>query len=114
MKFAWEHHWTEAFAFAFIALGFVLAVLLQNAVLSYISVLLGGLVAGRIYYLKRYTEPILPFVLMILGFLLGYFAGSVWTSRVYVIMYYAIGFALSYYLHFKKIVATFKNEDYVK
>ena len=109
-----EKSWAEALGLALCALGFLLAILLRNPILGYISVFLGGLIAGRIYYLKKYKEPILPFVLMILGFLLGYLAGSLWASRVLVLMYFIVGFIVSYYLHLKEILATFKSENFVK
>ncbi len=110
----WDEEWVEALTVLFLVLGFIVSVLLQSALFSYISVVLSGFLAGRIYFIKRYKEPILPFVLMILGFLLGYLIGSFWASRVWIIIFFAAAFWLSYYLHEKRIITIFKSESFVK
>ena len=69
----WDEQWAEAFALLFLALGFVISVVLKSPFFSYLSVFLGGCISGRVYYIKRFKEPIFPFVLMIIGFLIGYF-----------------------------------------
>ena len=112
MKF--EEDWAEAIAIFLLAIGFITAVLLRSPYYSYLSVFFGGLISGRLYYIKRYTQPILPFILMIIGFLLGYIIGSFWVSRIWVIIFFAAGFYLSLYLHRKKILAIFKSELFLK
>ena len=91
----WDEEWVEALTVLFLVLGFIVSVLLQSALFSYISVVLSGFLAGRIYFIKRYKEPILPFVLMILGFLLGYLIGSFWASRVGIIIFFSVSFWFS-------------------
>ena len=110
----WDEQWAEAFAITFIIIGFITSILIKSPTLSYISVFLAGLVAGRIYYLKHQTEPILPFILIIIGFLLGYIIGNIWTSRLWTLVFFALGFGISYYLHLKEIVGIFKSENFVK
>lgn len=110
----WKEQWPELFTFVFLILGFVIAVLLRNAFWSYLSVFMSGFVAGRVYYLKHATEPLLPFLLMMSGFLLGYFLGAVWINRIFVLVLFLLGGALSYYLHLKKIIVIFKNEPFIK
>ncbi len=109
-----QEQWAETLTVFFLALGFVFAVLLRNDFLSYSSIFLSGSLAGRIYYIKRYKEPIFPFILIIIGFLLGYIIGSVWVSRVAVFLFFVLGFGLSYYLHLKKIFVIFKSENFLK
>ena len=109
-----EEQWVEAFLILFLALGFVLSVLMKNPFYTYTSVFLGGFIGGRVYYIKRYKEPILPFILIIVGFLFGYLMGSLWVSRVVVLLFFALGFMLSYYLHLKKILVIFKSESFLK
>ncbi|MEW5896644.1 MAG: hypothetical protein AB1668_03060 [Nanoarchaeota archaeon] len=109
-----EEQWAELLSLLFLVVGFILSILLQNPYLSYITVLLGGFLAARGYYVKRYEEPILPFILMILGFLIGYLVGSFWANRLLVLLFFALGFALSYYLHLKKILVIFKSEGFFK
>ncbi|MBU0460107.1 MAG: hypothetical protein KKH52_02325 [Nanoarchaeota archaeon] len=109
-----EERWMEELFLVFLVVGFILSVLLNNAVLSYLCVLFGGAVAGRIYYFKYQKEPIFPFILIIIGFLLGYLIGSIWTSRVLAFIFFGIGFGISYYLHLKKILVRFKSKSFVK
>lgn len=110
----WDEQWAEAFSLLFLAVGFIIAILLQSPFFSYVSVFLAGFVAGRVYYIKKSKEPILPFVLIILGFLVGYLLGSFWASRFVTILFFAVGFGISYYLHMKQILVIFKSEDFIK
>lgn len=109
-----EEEWAELSALFFIVLGLVVSVSLQNPLLSYITVISAGFLAGRIYYIKHQKEPILPFVLMIVGFLLGYVVGSVWVDRIWVLILFVLAFGISYYLHLKQILAIFKSRRFIK
>ncbi len=110
----WDEDWAEVVTLFFAVLGFILSVVLQSAVFSYISIILAGFLAGRSFYIRRFKEPILPFVLMILGFLVGYLAGSFWVSRLWLLIIFALSFWVSYYLHLKKIFVIFKSERFIK
>tara|TARA_Y100000310_G_scaffold336431_1_gene420960 strand:- start:478 stop:834 length:357 start_codon:yes stop_codon:yes gene_type:complete len=110
----WDESWVENIILLLLVIGFFIAILSFNSFLSYLSIFLAGALAGRIYYIKKHKEPILPFVLLILGFLLGYLIGGFWISRVWSFIFFGIGFSLSYYLHRKKILVIFKNEDFIK
>ena len=110
----WAEEWAETFALVFLFVGFIISVLLQSAVLSYLSVLLAGFMGGRIYYIKKLHEPILPFILIIIGFLLGYLLGNFWSSRLWTLIFFGLGFGISHYLHKKKILVIFKSENFVK
>jgi len=110
----WKEQWVQASALFFLFVGFVISVILTNPAFVYISVFLAGFLAARVYYTKYLKEPILPFVLMILGFFLGYFVGAFWASRLISLFFFTFGFALSYYLHVKKIIGIFKSESFLK
>ena len=99
-----EEKWAETFAALFLLTGFVISLLLVNPILLYITVFLSGFLAGRIFYIKRYTEPIFPFILMICGFLFGYMIGAIWASRIVTGLLFITGFTISYYIHFKKFI----------
>jgi len=114
IKIKIEEQWVETLTLLFLALGFVTAVLLQNSFVSYLSIFLAGALAGRIYYVKKYKGPILPTVLIILGFLFGYLAASIWASRILTLFFFALGSAVSYYLHVKEILVIFKSEGFIK
>ena len=109
-----DEQWAEVLTVLFIVIGFILALLLRNAPLSYLSIILAGFLAGRIFYIKRYKEPILPFVLIIVGFLLGYLLGGLWVSKTWVLIFFIVAFAVSYQLHVKKFFVIFKSEKFVR
>ncbi len=110
----WEKEWAEVLTLLFLVLGFILSVLLQSAWMSYLSILVSGFLAGRIYFIKRYKAPLLPVILIILGFLIGYLIGSIWVNRVLVLLFFAGAFWGSYYLHTHKILPVFKGEQFVR
>src|SRR3989344_8970454 len=95
-----KQHWPELFALFFTLIGFLISVIITQPGLSYFAVFVSGLLAGRIYYIQRY-KPILPSILIILGFLVGYVAGSFWVSRFWTIIFFLTGFGFSYYIHVK-------------
>ena len=109
-----EEQWPELFFVAFIVVGFIIAVALRNSIFSYFSVFCGGFLAARVYYQKKMKEPIFPFILIIIGFLVGYLIGGIWVSRLLILLFFALGFVISFYLHRKKFLVIFKSENYIK
>jgi len=108
-----KEHWHELFALFLALLGFLISVAITKPWLSYFAVFVSGFLAGRLYYLQRF-KPIFPSVLIILGFLVGYVAGSFWVSRFWTIIFFLYGFGLSYYMHVKGIIGSFKSKGFVK
>lgn len=109
-----EEQWVETLTLLFLVLGFMIAVLLQNPSASYLLIFLAGALAGRVYYIKRFKEPILPTILIMLGFLFGYLAASIWASRVITLFFFVLGAGVSYYLHVKEILVIFKSKGFIK
>lgn len=114
MELKLEEQWAEALTLLFVVVGFVFSVLLQTAVLSYLTIAVAGILAGRLFYIKRYQEPIFPFLLIIVGFLLGYLVGGFWVQRMWALALFLLLFWLSYYLHLKGIFVIFKSERFIK
>jgi len=114
MRVEIEEQWAEVLSLVFLVLGFFVAIVMRNPWFGYASISLAGLLAGRIYYVKRLTEPILPFILIILGFLLGYVVGGFWLSRKLALLLFVGFFTLSYYLHLKEILVIFKSTKFLK
>ncbi len=106
--------WAETLAVVLVLVGFFISLLLKSAGLVYFVVILAGFLAGRVFYIKRYKEPVFPFILMIVGFLFGYVLGSIWASRFWTTVLFVMGFGVSYFLHLKKILVIFKSEEYIK
>lgn len=109
-----QEQWAEAFSLFFVVVGFFVAIGLRNFLFSYITVLLSGALAARIFYQKRYKEPILPFILIIVGFLFGYLLGGFWVSRFWSVCFFVVGFVVSSILHRKKIFVMFKSPGFIK
>ncbi len=109
-----DEQWAEVLAVLFLVLGFIIAILLQSALFTYLSVIVAGFLAARLYYVRRFKEPVFPFVLIIVGFLLGYLLGGFWASRFWALVFFALAFGISYYLHLKEILVIFKSENFLK
>lgn len=109
-----QEQWAEALTLLFASIGFIISILLRSILLNYITIIISGFVAGRIFYLKYKKEQIFPFILIIIGFLLGYLVGSFWSSRIITIILFIISSYISYYLHMKKIITTFKSKPFIK
>lgn len=109
-----QYQWPELLTLFFTLLGFFISVLISQPGLSYLFVFVSGLLAARLYYSQRYKQPILPSVLIILGFLVGYVAGSFWVSRFWTVVFFLGGFFLSYHIHVKGIIGSFKSKVFVK
>jgi len=109
-----EEIWAETLMVIFILVGFVVSLLLANVTVIYLIVLLSGFLAGRVIYIKKFKEPIFPFVLMIIGFLFGYLLGGFGASRFWIAVFFLGSLGISYYLHLKKIITTFKSKNFIK
>jgi hypothetical protein len=67
--------WAEVGAFVFMFFGIFVAVLSPSAFISYVIILLSGMIAGRIFWERRNNTTI-AYTMITLGFLAGYAAGS--------------------------------------
>jgi hypothetical protein len=114
MKFSLEKHWVETFALISLLVGFLIAVVVRETSLLYAFIFLAGFLAGRVFYFTHKRTFILPLILLVLGFLVGYFVGSIWTNRFVSLSIFIIGFLLSYYLHLNQILVSFKNKNFIK
>ena len=92
--------WAELFFFAVMIIGFIIALLTPSAFISYIVVLLSGMIAGRLLY-DRKKKLTIPYYLIILGFLIGFVLGSRYGSQKIIIILFVLGLLLSYHLYNK-------------
>ena len=96
----WKN-WSEIVAVALLVIGFVLAISMQNAFFVYIVIFIAGLMAGRYYFSKIGRQPLFPFFLIIIGFLLGYVLGTFNANRTIVMLLFFIGWVISHIAHKK-------------
>jgi len=109
-----NEEWVEYITLIVAFIGFFIAILMRTPSFSYIAVALLGLLLGRTFYIKHFSEPIFPFAIMISAFFIGYFAGSFFVSRLLVLLIFVVTFATSYFLHREKIITIFKSKSYLK
>ncbi len=114
MGIQWHEEWVQVLATLFLVIGFIIAILSYYAFFSYFAIVVSGVIAGRLYYIRRFRDPILPSVLIITGFVLGYLLGAIWASRFWTLVAFFLAFGISYQLHLKKIITIFKSEHYIK
>ena len=109
-----KEHWVELLATFFLAVGLLISLLTEAPRLAYVIILLSGFLGGRTLYVKKRTEPIFPFVFIILAFIFGYVIASFRVSRTMVLILFFGTALVSYYLHKKKIIGIFKSKDFYK
>lgn len=108
-----EREWVQVLGAVFLLVGLFIALFSHGIIIGLVVMFLSGLVAGKIWFLKRYKEQILPYVLIVGGFLLGALIGSVWSSRLLNVILFIAGAVVSYKAHQKGFI-TFKSLQFVK
>jgi len=96
-------NWAETFFFILMVIGVIIALSAPSAMISYIVIFVSGMFAGRIIYFRQHTLKS-GYYIIIIGFLVGYLIGSYYGSRKVIIILFAIGAILSYYLYEKKVL----------
>ena len=74
-----------------------------NPTLNYIIIFLCGGIFGRLLY-QRGKNPKIGYVLVIIGFVIGYLIGSYYADANIILLLFILGGVLSYWVHFKKWV----------
>ena len=91
------HDWAEIFFFIVLIIGFLLAVTLRSKTIVYITIFLGGLLAGRLIY-DRHEKLSFPYYLIIIGFLIGYLLGVPIGDKRAIVILFVLGGLFSYYI----------------
>ncbi|MEE9525266.1 MAG: hypothetical protein V3V78_01515 [Candidatus Woesearchaeota archaeon] len=92
-------NWGEFLALSLLVIGLLLSLSISSAILLYIVVILSGFLAGRYYYTKIGRQPLFPFFLIIIGFMLGYALGSVVGNRIVVVILFIASWITSHQVH---------------
>ncbi len=106
--------WAETFAVVLLLIGFFAALFLGSAVLSYLVITLSGLLAGRYFFQRRVAQPIFPFIMIIIGFLLGFMLGAIWANKVLILFLFVAATFASYFLHKKGYLEYFKTAGFIR
>lgn len=91
--------WPELIGLLFLLLAFAFAISIQNLWMNYTIILLAGLMAGRVIFNKRGHQPLFPFILIIIIFLVGYLLGSIRFNRIPIFLIFVVATWGSYRLH---------------
>ena len=95
--------WAEFFFFVLLFIGIIFGVFSPSAVITYMVGFFSGMMAGRLLY-ERKNRGRAPYLLIIIGFVMGYVIGTFHGSRPVTFLLFVFGAAFSYYLFNKKII----------
>ena len=112
-QFMFEH-WAEVLAAILLLIGFFIALIFQSPVIHYITIFLAGVLCGRILYEKHKTQPIFPYILMIIGFLLGFMLGAITANKFAITLIFLVACAGSYWAHKRGYLEIFKTEGFIR
>ena len=101
--FPFYKNWMEFFFFVLIVIGIIISLSAPSAAVSYAIIFVSGLFAGRLIY-ERKNKIKFPYLIIVLGFAIGYLIGVYYGSRKIAIILFVIGAVLSYALYDKKIL----------
>jgi len=91
-------NWAEIIFLILLIVGFLLSLAAPSAVLSYLMIFLVGMMAGRLIYYRK-KSMVFPYVLIIIGFFIGYLIGSRYGNWLVITILFVLGSILDYYLH---------------
>lgn len=101
--FSFWSDWAEFFFFVLLFVGIIFGVMSPSAVITYMVGFFSGMMAGRLVY-ERKRKGGAPYLLIIIGFVMGYVIGTFHGSRPITFLLFVFGAAFSYYLFNKKII----------
>ena len=112
-----EKKWVKSVILLFLVLGLWAALSKRYVGLFHAIIFITGIIVGRVIYLaqsnksKRPKRPLFPLISIII--ILTIIIASSF-SQVLALLLFLLGGILSFYLHSKKLVGSFKNEGFIK
>jgi len=100
----WLDSWGETLTGLFLLLGLIVSLLVDAAIVSYITIFLAGISVGRLYHIRKHRLGF-PFFLITFGFLVGYLIGGVVNRRgswFIILILFFIGTWLGEYIMHRK------------
>lgn len=94
--------WAEFFFLILLVIGFVIALSLKNAFITYVMILLFGMMCGR--FLQKRSKGF-PFYMISAGFLIGFMFGARHVTGGAVLILFLVSTIGSYYFHKKKLIS---------
>ena len=82
--------WAEFFFFVLMVVGVIVSLASPSAVISYFIIFISGMMAGRILAWRQHSTHF-AYLLIIMGFLIGFVIGSYYGNRKVIIILFALG-----------------------
>ena len=95
--------WAEFFFLFLLFVGLILGIMSPSAIITYLVSFSSGMMAGRLFY-ERKGKGRAPYLLIIIGFVMGYVIGTFHGDRRVSFLLFIVGTALAYYLFDRKII----------
>lgn len=88
---------------AVLIMGFLLAIFIRSALVSYVIIIIVGLMVGRQFYFKQKNLPLSRYVLAF-AFVIGFMVGSFYASWLWLAFFFVVGAYSGFQLHKHKII----------
>lgn len=88
--------WAEFFFFCLLIFGFLFSLSLQSAMVSYVMIILFGMMCGRFL---AHRKKRFPFYLIVFGFLVGFLLGARFASWKTLVIFFVLGSIASFFAH---------------
>lgn len=95
MARSYFENWMEIFFIIIMLLGIVMAVVVRSNIVSYMTITAAGVAAGKIIF-ERKNKVRFPYILIIVGFLIGYVIGAYDASRQLVLLLFVASSLITY------------------
>ncbi len=100
-----SERWVEYWALILLLIGFMFALKIEYAGIAYASAIVFGIIFGRLIWHDR--KLIRPLRLVVtLGFMAGFVFGSPEDNRKLIILLFAAGMLVSFYVHKRKLIGS--------
>ena len=100
----WLDIWGETGTGIFLIIGLIVCLLIDSAIVSFIVILVCGIMVGRLYHIRKHRIGF-PFFFITFGYLLGYILGNLITRRGHwfvIIIFFSIGCYIGDYIMHRK------------
>jgi len=100
-------NWAEIFFFILLVLGFIISISVGNrtsAVIAYITILLCGVMAGRLIFERKHKMKF-PYFLIIIGFLIGYLIGARYGDKRVMVILFFLGAIIGFQFRNKGLIS---------
>ncbi|MBT4541046.1 hypothetical protein HOC35_06025 [Candidatus Woesearchaeota archaeon] len=98
-----QERWAEILAIFILVIGFLVALWARSAVVTYMVILLSGIISGRGFLARKYTHRI-AYILILIFYLIGFLLGSFYGKSKYILVLFILGMWIGYVLHEREII----------